>query len=168
MIELRQIQQGDEQLISNAFLDQGWNKPVEQYLNYIERNNNNEIITILAFYDGEFAGYGNLFYKSDYIEFQEQNIPEVVDLNTLIKFRGKGIATAIMNELEKRAFETSSKVGIGVGLIKDYGPAQAMYAKRGYVPNAKGIYYNDKNIGYFDSIQADDSLVLYMVKKKER
>jgi hypothetical protein len=39
--------------------------------------------------------------------------------------------------------EHSESVGIGVGLYLDYGVAQTMYVKRGYIPDGKGICKNN-------------------------
>jgi hypothetical protein len=39
--------------------------------------------------------------------------------------------------------ERSDVVGLGVGLYPDYGTAQRMYVRRGYLPDGRGvIYYN--------------------------
>ncbi len=165
---IRIIQTEDAEVISKAFQKQGWNKPLTQYLDYVRRNKNGEIVTVVCFIDDEFAGYGNLFFKSNHIPFLKYNIPEIVDLNTLIKFRNKGIASKILDTLEKEAFKVNDKVGIGVGLIKDYGPAQKLYVKRGYIPTVDGAYYSNKQINYFDSIKADDDLVLYFTKKVDK
>lgn len=37
----------------------------------------------------------------------------------------------------------SDTIGIGFGLYADYGTAQRMYIKRGFVPDGRGIMYND-------------------------
>jgi hypothetical protein len=36
----------------------------------------------------------------------------------------------------------SPVVGLGVGLYNDYGNAQKLYIKKGYVPNGYGVTYN--------------------------
>ncbi len=41
---------------------------------------------------------------------------------------------ALMDAAEARAAERSAIVGLGVGLYADYGSAQRMYARRGYLP----------------------------------
>lgn len=166
MITLRQISINDSEIITNAFKAQGWDKNKQQFEDYVKLNKEGRVHTVLAFFDKEFAGYGNIFWESHYVEFKKNNVPEIVDLNTLIKFRQNKVATAIMDKLEEIIFKEHQTVGIGVGLIKDYGPAQRMYGKRGYIPNAKGIYYSDQNLGYFDDLKADDDLVMYLTKTK--
>ncbi|GGO01215.1 hypothetical protein GCM10010969_23270 [Saccharibacillus kuerlensis] len=63
------------------------------------------------------------------------------------------------------ACERSSVVGIGVGLFADYGAAQVLYARRGYIPDGKGVYTGDRYAHYGDTVTIDDNLVLYLTKK---
>ena len=44
----------------------------------------------LAFYEGEFAGYITLKWRSLYPSFKQQNIPEIMDLNVLPPYRNTG------------------------------------------------------------------------------
>ena len=60
--------------------------------------------------------------------------------------------------------KTHSKVGIGFGLYKDYGAAQSIYIKRGYLPNKEGVTYNYQNVIPGRSYPIDDDLVLWFVK----
>ena len=62
----------------------------------------------------------------------------------LSQFRRKRVVTLLVNEAERLAGERSSQVGIGFGLYSDYGPAQRMCVKRGYVPGSKGVAYPPK------------------------
>jgi len=45
-----------------------------------------------------------------------------------------------MDQAEQIIAERSDIVGIGVGLYADYGTAQRMYARRGYVPDGHGLF----------------------------
>jgi hypothetical protein len=42
-----------------------------------------------------------------------------------------------------------------------------MYAKRGYIPDGSGVWYGDKQVVPYTSVPVDDSLVLYMSKRRE-
>jgi hypothetical protein len=69
------------------------------------------------------------------------------------------------------AFETialdqgAEKIGISVGLTKDYGPAQRLYFKLGYMPDGNGISYDREGITYGQTYVADDDLCLMMIKE---
>ena len=70
-----------------------------------------------------------------------------------------------MDEAERRICRRSAVAGLGVCLHSDYGAAQALYARRGYVPDARGVYYHGRYPGYGEKVQMDDDLTLYMTKK---
>ena len=87
-----------------------------------------------------------------------------MDLNVLIKYRKKGVATKLLDEAECIVSKQSSKIGIGVGLTKDYGNAHVLYIKRGYVPDRNGISYNEKFLNHGDTVKVDDDLIICLIK----
>ncbi len=124
--------------------------------------------TVLTAYAGEiFAGYVTILWRSNYRSFAEKGIPEINDLRVLPDFRRHGIATALVDEAERRIFEKSPVAGIGFGLYADYGPAQRMYVLRGYVPDGLGISYKGKQVEPGKDVMVDDDLVLYLIKERE-
>ena len=70
-----------------------------------------------------------------------------------------------MDEAEGRIAERSSVVGIGVGLYRDYGAAQRMYIKRGYIPDGRGVYYDTEQVQPGQRVPVDDSLALFFTKE---
>jgi ribosomal protein S18 acetylase RimI-like enzyme len=84
----------------------------------------------------------------------------------LQEYRRKGIGSALMDEAETRIFQRGSAAGLGVGLYADYGNAQRMYARRGYVPDGRGLIYNNKPVPPGGHVLVDDNLVLYLVKNR--
>jgi hypothetical protein len=55
-------------------------------------------------------------------------------------------------------------VYLAVGLHKFYGPAQRLYARRGYVPDGSGVWYGDKPCEPYEAYRNDDELNLYLIK----
>ena len=51
-------------------------------------------------------------------------------------------------------------------MYADYGPAQRMYIKRGYVPDGLGLYYKNQPVTPGKNVFVDDDLALYLVKKR--
>lgn len=162
---IRLIRSDDPSKIYNAFKTQGWNKPTEQFNKYLLEQKNNEREVLIAEVNNEFAGYTTIIWNSAYEYFRNNNIPEISDLNVLIKYRQKGIGNKLLDETEKIVKDRSNFAGIGVGLFSDYGAAQKIYVKRGYVPDGKGIYKNGNYIKYNDTITIDDDVVLYFIKE---
>lgn len=164
LFKIRELKKVDCRIISDAFKSQEWNKPIAQYLEYFEEMESGVRDVLIAGLDGQFAGYVTIRWTSDYTPFREAGIPEIVDLNVLIRYRKMGIASMLLDEAEQRIKKMSKFVGIGVGLFQDYGAAQRLYVKRGYVPDGKGIWTKDRHIGYGETIVIDDDVALYLIK----
>lgn len=162
---LRKIRKSDCPTISQAFQRQGWEKPISQYDRYVALQERGERDVIIAEWDEEFAGYLTIRWKSDYVSFRNQDIPEIVDFNVLKKFQRHGIGTCLMDEAEERIKKKSGFAGIGFGVYKDYGPAQILYINRGYIPDGNGLIKNSIPLKHGDTVTVDDSLVFFLTKK---
>lgn len=195
---LRKIKRSDAFGISEAFRQQGWDKPASQYEQYFEFQESGERDVIVAeLYsaqddldglagkalsidwplegeitpkhlglgvEGIFAGYLTIKWQSDYAPFRAANIPEIVDFNVLKKFQRLGIGSKLMDEAERRIKRVSKRAGIGFGVYQDYGAAQVLYVKRGYVPDGNGINRNSVPLRHGDVETIDDGLILCLVK----
>ena len=151
-------------LIVSAFSEIGWDKPASLYQTYLEEQEKGERCVWVAFKEDNFAGYVTLKWKSEYSPFREQGIPEISDLNVLPKFRKRGIASVLLDLAEAEAKTKSQMIGIGFGLLADYGDAQKLYIKRGYIPDGLGITSHYQAISYGDRVCVDDDLVLWFTK----
>lgn len=165
VICIRPLDEHDPKVISNSFLQQGCDKVVDQYSNYLLEQNNGKRYVLVAEVDKEFAGYLTIVWNSSYPPFFQKKIPEIVDLNVLKKFQRKGIASALMNEAERVISKASTNAGIGVGIVEDYGPAQVLYIKRGYIPDGNGMMNDLKPVKLGDSILVNHSQAFYLTKQ---
>ena len=165
-IMIRTMINSDREHISSSPVVTGSNRPAGLYDRYYEEQEKGQRVVLLAFYNDIFAGHVNIIWKSDYPLFAEQDIPEISDLIVVPDLRRQKIATALVDEAEKRIFKQSSFAGIGVGLYADYGPAQRMYVLRGYVPDRLGLMYKRKPVKPGEMVKVDDDLVLYLIKKR--
>lgn len=161
---IRDMTESDSPIIGNAFAAQGWNKPLSHYLLYWQECREGKRVVLVAEYDSQFAGYITIVWASDYPPFRENSIPEIVDFNVLIRFRRLSIGTALMDEAEKRIALSSALAGLGGCLHVDYGAAQVLYAKRGYVPDGRGLYYHGSYPAYGEQVTIDGDLTLYLTK----
>jgi ribosomal protein S18 acetylase RimI-like enzyme len=168
LISIRELRPDDSQVIADAFTVQGWNKPVSKYEKYWREQTEGKRTVLVAGYEGAFAGFLTVVWESDYPPFREAHIPEIVDFNVLIKFRRRGIGTALMDTVENLIANQSDTAGIGVGLMSDYGNAQIMYVKRGYIPDGRGINANGQWLKYGDQLTIDDDVALYWTKPVDR
>jgi hypothetical protein len=70
-----------------------------------------------------------------------------------------------MQVAEDIARKYADTVCLGVGLHRDYGAAQRMYVKRGFVPDGSGLWWQGKNLEPYADLKNDDEVVIYMSKK---
>jgi len=164
-LKIRGLEKSDIESIASAFLEIGWNKPASQYEKYLSEQDSKLRVLLVAFVKDTFAGYVTIKWESGYAPFRESGIPEINDFNVLPTFRRRGIGTVLMDQAERMISERSEVVGLGVGLHPGYGPAQRMYVLRGYVPDARAMYYNDRQVQEGEQICADDDLVIHLTKQ---
>ncbi|WP_207655743.1 GNAT family N-acetyltransferase [Vallitalea okinawensis] len=164
MIEIRNLTKDDAVQISKAFVEQGWNKPIEQYINYYEEQELGKRYILVAEYNNEFAGYITIVWNSDYIVFKKRNLPELMDFNVLEKFQRKGIGRKLLLIAEEVVKKKSKEVGIRVGVLKGYGQAQRLYVKLGYIPDGEGISKDNHFYKYFEKTEIDDDLAIGFTK----
>lgn len=114
---------------------------------------------------GEDAGFCILNFSPLYSLYKKLGYPELQDLNVVPEHRQKGLATRLVAHCENTARSRGSDgVGISVGLTKDYGPAQRLYAKMGYAPDGFGVTYERLPVSPHSLQRVDDNLCLMLVK----
>jgi hypothetical protein len=55
-------------------------------------------------------------------------------------------------------------LGITVGLFDDYGPAQRLYARRGYIPDGRGACQGQRALHRGTRVRMDDDLIIWLTK----
>jgi GNAT superfamily N-acetyltransferase len=163
-VSIRRLCRDDTQVIAGAFALLGWSKTVEQYERYLAEQEAGSRVCYVAEQRGQFAGYCTLLWESSYEPFLQAGIPEVNDLNVLPDFRNQGIGNALLDAVESTAGDRSRSVGLGVGLYRDYGAAQRIYVRRGYLPDGQGVMYANKPVTPGDTIRIDDDALLMFTR----
>ena len=168
-IFIREMQSTDPPVMAVAFCAQGWNKPESQYQQYLQEHLSGERTVLLADVKQQpallnFSGYLTIVWESEYPPFRKERIPEIVDFNVLIKYRRQGIGNALMDEAERQIALRSPVAGIGVGLTPDYGPAHILYIKRGYIPDGRGLFFNNHHLQWGETCMVNDDLTLNFTK----
>lgn len=135
---IRRMQEEDIQFLAEAFAS--WNKPRKQYERYWAENKAGSRVTLVAWVEGQVAGYTNVLWQSGYEPFREAEIPEINDMNVLEPYRRRGIATAMVAACEDLARAAGKAImGIGVGVPPDYDNARRLYPRLGYVYDGRGV-----------------------------
>ena len=162
---IRNMEPTDGQVFTDGEIAQGWHASVEKYEMRIRDQAEGKCVALTAEYQGQPAGYVNVYYPALEGPFAGQNLPVIVDFGVLQKYQRRGIGSKLMDVAEQIAAGYADTVCLGVGLHNGYGSAQRMYVKRGYIPDGSGVWYNGKPCTPYDTIYNDDDLVLYMYKR---
>lgn len=113
--------------------------------------------------DSFVVGYVMLNFVPRYNLYKKLGIPEIQDLNVAPEFRRQGIGRALVEHCEKEC--GAAAIGISVGLTKEYGAAQRLYVKMGYIPDGFGVTYDREGVAHGQRVAIDDDLCLMMVKE---
>jgi len=166
MITIRQATFDEADWLQTGFdTYMGWTKPAGYFAEVCQQQDNDEVVLLIAVQADDYLAHCKIVWSPDYPYFRERAIPEIQDLNVRPDYRQQGIATRLIDECEQRVKERSNIVGIGFGLYTDYGAAQRIYIKRGYVPDGRGVHYNGQPVTPGESYPIDDDLVLYLTKR---
>ncbi|WP_241674541.1 GNAT family N-acetyltransferase [Paenibacillus luteus] len=165
-IHIRPMINTDVSLVFHALNHHNISKPLDYINRCWEQNKTGERTSLIALHEGQFAGWLHLLKTSYYPHFVENGIPEINNFDVVPTLRQLGIGSALMDAVEKFAFEEHRIVGIGVGLYESYGNAQRLYIKRGYIPDGRGVMYKEQPVIPGTEVCVDDDLVLYFTKER--
>lgn len=116
--------------------------------------------------DGPVLGYVQYNRLPKYALFRRFDIPEIQDLYVSPDHRQKGIGRALIAHCEAQAVaDGHQEIGIGVGIISDFGNAQRLYAKSGYIPDGAGVVYEREPVQTGQIRPLDDLWCLMLVKQ---
>jgi GNAT superfamily N-acetyltransferase len=163
-LRLRPLLERDAGVISQAFAAVGLNKPIHHFAQYLAEQQQAIRQCWVALLDGQFTAYVTLHWNPLYSGIAGKGVPEIQDLNVLPSFRRQGIATRLLDRAEQSAASRAAFVAVGVGLHPGYNEAQRLYARRGYIPDGRGITYEDRFVEAGELVRFDDELVLHLSK----
>jgi GNAT superfamily N-acetyltransferase len=162
-LEIRTMRTADAKALFDAFARAAWHKPIALFDRYFcEQETGDRLVLIAEDGDGV-CGYLTIVWRPTPRQ-DAPVVPEISDFNVLPSHRRRGIGTSLMDAAEARVAHEASDVALGVGLYGDYGSAQRMYAKRGYIPDGKGLHYRGAVVAAGATLRVDDELLLYLTK----
>ncbi len=96
--------------------------------------------SLIAVRNNNVIGIVTIRWQSNYAGFRDHGIPLVHQIAVAGPSRRLGVATLLMDAAEGLARDGGiMTLGITVGLFDEYGPAQRLYALRGYVPRGEEL-----------------------------
>lgn len=140
-------------------------KITQQWAQYFQEQQQGKRTVCVLERQQEFLGYGSLLRSPDYSYFKDHNIPEINAVWIAEESRRQGLGKMLITHLENIAQQEDYRtIGIGVGLYKDYGPAQKLYFKLGYRPDGNGMTYQCQAVVPGKEYRVDDDLILWLTK----
>jgi len=107
-------------------------------------------------------GYAILNHKPKYAPYHRLGLAEIQDVFVLPEYRGRGVASALIHYCEGQTDRDA--IGISVPVSADYGIAQRLYIKMGYIPDGHGVTYDRQPVSPHTAVKCDENLCLMLVK----
>jgi GNAT superfamily N-acetyltransferase len=165
-VEVRELRAEDVPRIAETYGGAAWHGGAKKWDQRLVEHAHGQRLVLLVVDGADVLGYGSLLWASGHGPFREARIPEINDLVVSEKCRNQGIATKLIHALEERARTAHcAKIGVGVGLFKEYGAAQRLYVHLGYVPDGGGMASGGTPVVAGEKVMVDDDLVLWLVKE---
>lgn len=157
-VAVARAEKADFTALADAFAT--WPKPAALFEAYRVAQSAGRIEVLAARVDDGVAGYCLVEWESSYPFFRAERIPEVADLNVLPARRGRGAGGLLLARAEELISTRSATAGLRVGLYADYGVAQRMYVRHGYLPDGRGVTVDGRIVAPGATIALDDDAVL--------
>lgn len=125
---------------------------------------NGASMTILGYEAGRLVGIVTIRWHARYQPFAEKRIPLIQNIEIRYEDRGRGIGALMMERAEKEIAKRSPLAGICVGIFDEYGPAQRLYVKRGFVPDGRGVCHPHQPVMDGETVTIGHDLLLWLVK----
>ena len=121
--------------------------------------------SLIATGSSEVIGYLAIVWESDYAGFRSRGISLVHQIAVAGPFLRQGVATLLMDAGEQLARDRGiATLGITVGLFDEYGPAQRLYGRRGYIPDGRGACLGQRPLSKGMQVTIDDDLIIWLTK----
>lgn len=130
-----------------------------------EQQEGKRLVFLAVMQEDKISGFVHYNRAPAYQPFRSLNVPEIQDLYVAPFFRRAGIARALIGACEARArVEGLQEIGIGVGIGAEFGPAQNLYGRLGYVPDGAGVVFDRDPVRCGEVKPVDNRLCLMMIK----
>ena len=122
-------------------------------------------VSLIATAGSDVIGYAAIVWESGYAGFRSRGIPLLHQLAVAGPSQRLGVATLLMDAAEQLARDRGiATLGITVGLSDEYGPAQRLYGRRGYIPDGRGACLGQRPLSKGMQVTMDDDLIIWLTK----
>jgi GNAT superfamily N-acetyltransferase len=125
--------------------------------------------SLIAVRDQRVIGIVTILWESNYAGFRDRGIPLVHQITVAEPCRRQGVGMLLLAAAEELArCRGIAALGITVGLFDKYGPAQRLYARRGYWPDGRGACLGQEPLSKGAQVTIDDDLIIWLTKELSR
>lgn len=122
-------------------------------------------LVFVSYGEGGLEGYVHYNRFPRYQPFLKLGIPEIQDLFVLPDFRRHGVGQALVQTcIDQAMADQKEEIGIGVGVSSNFGSAQRLYTRMGFIPDGAGIVFDRVPVRSGDIKPVDDRLCLMLIK----
>ena len=164
-LRIRSMRPTDAQIIFDTYLSYGWHPSLETYENYFREQEAHKRLVFIAELNDGVCGLCTLVLNPTEGPWAHMGWPEIVDLSVFSHVQKQGIGNKLLDVAEQEAAKLADTVYLAVGVHSGYGAAQRIYAKRGYLPDGSGVWYQGKPLEQYAPCRNDDDLLLFLSKQ---
>lgn len=142
-----------------------WHRDAERWQQVWRENVSGERVTLVALHNKQMAGYASLLWKSLYLPFRQDDTPQITAMVVAATRRQNGMGEALVKELEALADKAGClRVGAGIPLTAEFGGAQRLYLRMGYLPDGRGVTSGNDPLKAGDTVTVDRRLMMWFTK----
>ena len=120
--------------------------------------------TILAFEGDRVIGSVTIRWHARYPPFRDAGIPLIQHIEIAYHERGRGLGNQLLAQAEDQIAQRSPVAGLCVGIFDAYGRAQRLYAKRGFIPDGRGVCHGHTPLNEGATVTIGHDLLLWLTK----
>ena len=164
-LRIRSMVPEDAKILYDTYLSYGWHPDIKVYEKYYREQQEGERLVFIPELQGAVKGQCTLVLHPATGPWAGMGVPEISDFTVFFDVHHRGIGNKLLDVAESEAAGIADTVILAVGIHSGYGPAQRIYAKRGYIPDGTGVWYQGKVLDQYAPCVNDDDLVLFLSKK---
>jgi GNAT superfamily N-acetyltransferase len=132
---------------------------------YLAGHADPEGASLVAVHGHDVIGYAAIVWESNYAGFRGRGIPLIHQVAVAGPFRRQGVAMQLLDAAEQLARDRGiAALGITVGLSAEYGPAQRLYGRCGYIPDGRGACQGQRPLRRGMLVTMGDDLIIWLIK----
>ena len=138
---------------------------VEYYRRYLNWQQEGECAFLIAFLDGQIAGYVFVLFRDRWGSMAQARQPGLADLNVFPWNRRRGVGNALLEKAEMIAAQYGDTLHLDVHVTAHAGQALRLYFRRGYLPDGRGVYHRYQEYDTAQGMVDPEDLTILLLKK---